>query len=264
MTSSIRRFAETATLTTLLSQSEYLADAQRLTGNIPGTARSKLVNRALRQSTFVAAALAELASEVTGSDISDDLDFNDMIDQFRLLIVQGSRQVGEILTMQGAAIPTLCLPLKNDVVNRADYPALYAYAVANSLVAASGAAKTANPTLYGPGNGSTTFQLPDYRGLVLKALDQSRGLDSGRVVGTQQLAALPAALTGTVWAENRNNGAPSGVFENTGNGLNPSWSGGGGEANANKEVRFDPSNVFNTGPNLVVDNVAVYFFVRAK
>lgn len=41
-------------------------------------------------------------------------------------------------------------------------------------------------TLYGAGDGSTTFNLPDLRGLFLRGWDDGRGLDTGRAFGTFQ------------------------------------------------------------------------------
>jgi hypothetical protein len=41
-------------------------------------------------------------------------------------------------------------------------------------------------TLYGAGDGSTTFALPDYRGYFPRAWDDARGIDSGRTLGTVQ------------------------------------------------------------------------------
>lgn len=41
-------------------------------------------------------------------------------------------------------------------------------------------------TTYGAGNGSTTFQLPDYRGEFLRGWDGGRGVDAGRVRGSFQ------------------------------------------------------------------------------
>ncbi|RWY01096.1 phage tail protein, partial [Pseudomonas aeruginosa] len=41
-------------------------------------------------------------------------------------------------------------------------------------------------TYYGAGDGSTTFNLPDYRGEFLRGLDDGRGLDLGRLLGTLQ------------------------------------------------------------------------------
>lgn len=65
-------FAETDTGTNLLTQSQYAADAQRPIGNQPGIARSPLVNKVMRQATFVAHALAQLVADVTGEDVLDD------------------------------------------------------------------------------------------------------------------------------------------------------------------------------------------------
>lgn len=41
-------------------------------------------------------------------------------------------------------------------------------------------------TTYGAGDGSTTFQLPDYRGYFLRSWDDGRGIDSGRVLSSIQ------------------------------------------------------------------------------
>ena len=41
-------------------------------------------------------------------------------------------------------------------------------------------------TTYGVGDGSTTFNLPDLRGVFIRGLDEGRGLDSGRVLGSYQ------------------------------------------------------------------------------
>ena len=41
-------------------------------------------------------------------------------------------------------------------------------------------------TTYGVGDGSTTFNLPDLRGVFLRGLDDGKGYDSGRAIGTYQ------------------------------------------------------------------------------
>ena len=41
-------------------------------------------------------------------------------------------------------------------------------------------------TTYGAGDGSTTFNVPDLRGEFLRGLDDSRGVDSGRTLGSAQ------------------------------------------------------------------------------
>lgn len=72
-TNEILRFAETDTGTNLLTQAEYLADAQRPIGNQPGVARSKLVNKALRQASLIAAGLAEYIADNQANNITDAL-----------------------------------------------------------------------------------------------------------------------------------------------------------------------------------------------
>ena len=69
-TNEILQFAETDTGTNLLTQAEYLADAQRPIGNQPGVARSKLVNKALRQSSLIASGIAEFLADNQSNNIS--------------------------------------------------------------------------------------------------------------------------------------------------------------------------------------------------
>ena len=66
-------FAGTDTGTNLLTQSEYNADSQRPIGNQPGVARSKLVNKALRQSSLIAAGVAEFLADNQSNNITDSL-----------------------------------------------------------------------------------------------------------------------------------------------------------------------------------------------
>lgn len=73
-TNDFLKFCQTDTGTNLLSQAEYLADAQRLIGNQPGVARSKLVNKAVRQSSFIVNSFAAYLAQQTGTDILDDED----------------------------------------------------------------------------------------------------------------------------------------------------------------------------------------------
>lgn len=72
-TNEILQFAETDTGTNLLTQAEYAADSQRPIGNQPGVARSKLVNKALRQSSLIAAGIAEFLADNQSNNITDSL-----------------------------------------------------------------------------------------------------------------------------------------------------------------------------------------------
>lgn len=71
-TNQIIPFCPVDTGTNLLTQSDYNADSDRVDGNQPGVARSKLNNKALRQSSYMASQLAQYMANKTGNDILDD------------------------------------------------------------------------------------------------------------------------------------------------------------------------------------------------
>ena len=60
----------------VMSQADYLALAALLTGFQSGKASSAQVNKALRQATFIASALAQFVSDKSGADVLDDGDIN--------------------------------------------------------------------------------------------------------------------------------------------------------------------------------------------
>lgn len=75
-------------------------------------------------------------------------------------------------------------------------------------------------TTYGSGDGSTTFNLPDMRGEVVRGWDDGRGVDSGRVIGSNQGHAVEA-FGGSITAQTSGNqegifGSGSGDFSVSG------------------------------------------------
>jgi len=72
MTNEILPFCPTDTGTNLLTEAEYTADADRVSGNKPGVASSKLNNKALRQSTFVASQFAQFLVDKLAVNVLDD------------------------------------------------------------------------------------------------------------------------------------------------------------------------------------------------
>jgi microcystin-dependent protein len=79
-------------------------------------------------------------------------------------------QPGDIKFNAGSATPAGWLLANGAAVSRTTYAALFA---------AIGA-------IYGAGDGSTTFNLPDGRGLAIRGLDNGRGIDPGRALGSYQ------------------------------------------------------------------------------
>ena len=272
-TNEILRFAETDTGTNLLTQAEYLADSQRPIGNQPGVARSKLVNKALRQASLIAAGVAEFLADNQANNITDGLTPQDIADYMAAVvrslgiptavaggtadaitadftpnvslingttvivragsanatttptfapdgltaktIVKGNNlalvagdiagaghwlelnfdtvldkwvlqnpalgiapgvEPGSIIYVARNTAPTGYLKANGALVSRTTYAALFA----------------AIGTTFGAGDGSTTFALPDLRGEFVRGWDDGRGIDSGRVFGSQQGASTLA------------------------------------------------------------------------
>jgi hypothetical protein len=65
-------FCPTDTGTNLLSQGDYAVAPDLAIGNQPGVASSKLVNKVLRQSSFIASQLAQMLANQLGLNVNDD------------------------------------------------------------------------------------------------------------------------------------------------------------------------------------------------
>lgn len=79
---------------------------------------------------------------------------------------------GTVHTFAGAiaGLPSGYLLADGSAISRTIYADLYA----------------AIGTTYGVGNGSTTFNIPDLRGEFIRGLDNARGIDTGRALGSAQ------------------------------------------------------------------------------
>lgn len=79
-TNDILTFAGSST--NILTQAEYAADAQRDSGNVPGVARSKLVNKAARQSAFVSSMIGQFIANIGNINVVDDNDVPGLLADF--------------------------------------------------------------------------------------------------------------------------------------------------------------------------------------
>lgn len=120
------------------------------------------------------------------------------------LVGPGLLPVGFIGTCTGNAAPTGFIKANGALLSRTAYANLWAFAQASGNLAASDGA-WANGQ-YSPGDGSTTFRIPDLRGEFLRYWDNGRGVDSGRAFGSAQLDQMQR-ITGAVDAGFGNSGA---------------------------------------------------------
>jgi len=88
----------------------------------------------------------------------------------------GAAPAGSIMFFAASSAPAGYLKANGAAVSRVTYAALFAVI----------------GTTYGTGDGSTTFNLPDLRGEFVRGLDDGRGIDSGRTIGSHQDDALKA------------------------------------------------------------------------
>jgi microcystin-dependent protein len=84
--------------------------------------------------------------------------------------VTNSTDAGNLAFTARSTAPAGWLKANGAAVSRTTYAALYA----------------AIGTTYGAGDGTNTFNLPDYRGYFLRGLDDGRGIDASRVLGSIQ------------------------------------------------------------------------------
>jgi len=77
---------------------------------------------------------------------------------------------GQVALYARSTAPTGWLKANGAAISRTTYAALF----------------TAIGTTFGAGDGSTTFNLPDLRGEFIRGLDDGRGVDAGRALGSPQ------------------------------------------------------------------------------
>jgi len=88
---------------------------------------------------------------------------------------------GTVLTFAASTAPSGYLKCNGAAISRSTYSDLFARL----------------GTLYGSGNGSTTFNVPDLRGEFIRGWDDSRGVDIGRVFASAQSYAVESHKHGT-------------------------------------------------------------------
>lgn len=126
--------------------------------------------------------------------------------------INSGNTVGQVCFFAMQTAPTGFLECAGQAVSRTTYAALF----------------TALGTLYGAGDGTTTFNLPDLRAEFIRGWDNGRGVDTGRVFGSaqasQNLAHTHTVTALTAQATNHASGATASSF--TSSSLTTSSNGG--------------------------------------
>lgn len=147
-----------------------------------GTVSSKAITPLTLQANLAAGVHLPTASDTTAGivELADDSEAISGTDSARavtpaslaakLATLGGGNPAGTIITFAGSTAPTDYLACDGAAVSRTDYADLFAVC----------------GVLYGAGDGSTTFNLPDLRGEFVRGWDDGRGVDSGRSLGTTQ------------------------------------------------------------------------------
>lgn len=97
---------------------------------------------------------------------------------------------GAIVYFPANTPPTGYVKANGALLSRTTYAALWAFAQASGNIVASDGEWTEGK--FSPGDGSTTFRIPDERGNFIRGWDDSRGIDPGRAIGSFQADALKA------------------------------------------------------------------------
>lgn len=99
----------------------------------------------------------------------------------------GDFAVGSLAMFPTTGTPTGWLKANGALVSRTIYASLWDFANTMAGALATEANWSAGDYgLFGEGDGSTTFRLPDFRGYFPRIADDARGIDSGRSLGSLQ------------------------------------------------------------------------------
>lgn len=278
------------------SQADWEALPALLSGFTAGKASSAQVNKAIRQASFIAAALAQYTANKSGLDVLDDGDLNGFISKMGTAFGKDFQALDATLSaLAGLATGANKLPYftGNDTAAQTDLTSVGRDIIGKNTIAdiltylglGEGSAlpvgvpvpwpSATPPTGWLKCNGAPfsaeeypelakvypTNELPDLRGEFIRGWDDGRGVDSGRAILSAQGDAI-RNIAGQL-ADVRFNTQPSGsgAFTTSRRGSASADSNGGGTA---RDVDFDASNVVPTASENRPRNIAFNYIVRAS
>jgi len=192
----------------------------------------------------------------TLKEIADALDSKGNFATWVIGELRKASPIGEVKIWTDDTAPIGSLEGDRAAYLRADYPLFWAYIQSSAMYDATGATEY----MFGPGNGTTTFQMPETRGEFLRFWDHGRGVDDGRALGSWQDFAMEN-ITGTVGAFKSNGGSMmSGAFAQEGPIAGGSHDAAGSGPRA---ANFDASRVVKTALKTRPRNIAYMAVFRA-
>lgn len=144
----------------------------------PGSVIVGPVSFSYPPATETIAGVAELATQ---TEVGDGTSQNTIVTPATL----SKSLAGMVALFPGTSAPNGWIKLNGATgLSRTLYANLWAFALSSGNVAASDGARQDGQ--FGPGNGSSTFSLPDYRGNFVRGWADGRAVDTGRAIGTLQ------------------------------------------------------------------------------
>lgn len=136
------------------------------------------INRASQVAAFMKTPTAPTAPV---GDVSSQLSTTQFVATALL-----NAHVGQIVYEPRTSVRAGYLKLNGAIVNRADYPALWAYAQASGALVTDAVWSSGSQGCFSSGDGASTFRIPELRGEFLRCWDDGRGVDASRAIGTFQ------------------------------------------------------------------------------
>jgi hypothetical protein len=109
---------------------------------------------------------------------------SDPTDSTKWRLFSPGADVGAIQAFPSNTPPAGYLASDGSLLSRATYPRLWAFAQASGNIAANDGVWTKGQ--FSPGDGATTFRIPDIRGYTVRYWDNGGGVDAGRLIGSIQ------------------------------------------------------------------------------
>ncbi|EFC9694744.1 phage tail protein [Escherichia coli] len=279
------------------SQADWEALPALLSGFTAGKASSAQVNKAIRQASFIAAALAQYTANKSGLDVLDDGNLNGFISKMGTAFGKDFQALDATLTaLAGLATGANKLPYftGNDTAALTDLTSVGRDIIGKNTIAdiltylglGEGSAlpvgvpvpwpSATPPTGWLKCNGAPfsaeeypelakaypTNKLPDLRGEFIRGWDDGRGIDSGRGILTAQSHGMPSisATFNGLFAVQQTNTEGCASVKKSVNTENVSTYYDTGSV---FDYTFDTSGLIPASPELRPRNIAFNYIVRA-